>query len=142
SPHQAEMAAMALRHHLEDGVRLAVAAGAQDDAVVGPLHDQRFVPPRDSVPAGTCGPALGASIMGKLEPDLAIAFRIVAPVLAHFHEQHQVHFGFDGVRDLAARFAADRLDGLAALAEHDLALAFALHVDRLLDPYRAVLEFL
>jgi len=35
-----------------------------------------------------------------------------------------------------AEFRADRLDGGAALAEHDLALAFALDKDRLLDADR------
>ena len=45
-------------------------------------------------------------------------------------------------RDLGARGGADRLDGLAALAEHDFALAVALDIDRLLDAHRAVLEFL
>ena len=38
-----------------------------------------------------------------------------------------------------ARLGADRLDGGAALAEHDLALALALDIDRLLDAHRAVL---
>src|SRR5262249_45342449 len=88
----------------------------------------------------TCGRRPGAPIFGEFEPDLAVAFGVVAPILAHFDEQHQVDLGLDGSGDLAARFAADRLDGLAALAEHDLALAFALNVDRLLDPHRAVLE--
>ena len=42
---------------------------------------------------------------------------------------------------LAGRLA-DRLDGLAALAEHDLPLALALDEDRLLDAHRAVLALL
>src|SRR5215831_4306289 len=102
------------------------------------MADQRCIRSWDSLPVGTCGPEPNASIIGKFQPDLAIALRVVAPILAHLHEQHQVHLGLDRTRDLPARFAADRLDGLPALAEHDLALAFALHVDRLLDPRRAV----
>src|SRR5262245_21631590 len=77
--------------------------------------------------------AAAPSLLRKLQPHSAVAFRIVAPALAHFHEQEQVHLGFDNVGNLFARRLADRLDGLAALAEHDLALAFALDVDRLLD---------
>src|SRR6202140_4637879 len=37
------------------------------------------------------------------------------------------------LRDLLTGFRTDRLDGGAALAEHDLALAFALDENRLLD---------
>ena len=41
SPHQAEMAAMRARHHLHNGVRLAMTARAQHDAFVGPVHDSQ-----------------------------------------------------------------------------------------------------
>jgi len=44
--------------------------------------------------------------------------------------------------DFAPRVCADRLDRLTAFAEHDLTLALALDIDRLLDSGRAVLEFL
>ena len=43
------------------------------------------------------------------------------------------------LRNFLARLRADRLDGGAALAEHDLALAFALDKDRLLDADRFIL---
>ncbi len=66
---------------------------------------------------------------------------VVAPALAHLHEQEQVHL-LDDLGDLLARLGADRLDGRAALAEHDLALALALDIDRLLDAHRAVAQFL
>ena len=36
--HQPEMAAVAARHHLQDGARLAMPPGAQDDAFVTPFH--------------------------------------------------------------------------------------------------------
>ena len=36
--HQAEMAAMRARHHLEDGAGLAMLPGAEDDAFVLPFH--------------------------------------------------------------------------------------------------------
>src|SRR4051812_41246434 len=77
----------------------------------------------------------------KLDADLAIAVGIVAPVLAHLDEQEQMHRHAQNLRDLLARLGADRLDGGAALAEHDLALAFALDKDRLLDADRFVLAF-
>ena len=35
---EAEMAAVIARHHLDDGVGLAVAPRAQHDAVIGPFH--------------------------------------------------------------------------------------------------------
>ena len=46
------------------------------------------------------------------------------------------------VGELLAGRLADPLDGLAALAEHDLALALALDIDGLLDAHRAVLALL
>src|SRR5450631_3526940 len=90
----------------------------------------------------SCLPRLGRLLSGKLEPDLAVTFRVVPPALAHLDEQEQMHRMLDDVGDLAPRFRTDRLDGLAALAQHDLALAHALDEDRLLDTHRAVLEFL
>src|SRR5215207_7507880 len=75
----------------------------------------------------------------ELQPHLAVALRIVAPVLAHLDEQEEVDLGLGDLGDVAARRLADRLDGLAALAKHDLPLAFALDEDRLLDAHRAVL---
>ena len=44
--------------------------------------------------------------------------------------------------DFAPRRLADRLDGLPALADHDLALAFALDINRLLDADFAAAQFL
>src|SRR6187200_2840734 len=82
------------------------------------------------------------SCFGKLEPHPTVAFRVVGPVLPHLDEQKQVDGPVDHVADVAPRIRADRLDGLAALAEHDLALALALHINRLLYPGRAILELL
>jgi len=75
----------------------------------------------------------------KLQPHLAIAFGIVAPVLAHLHEQEEVHFLLEDVANLLACGLADRADRFALMAEHDLLLAVALDVDDLLDAHRAVL---
>src|SRR6185437_16433270 len=76
---------------------------------------------------------------GEFEPHLTITVRIVAPVLAHLDEQEQMHGGAGDLGDLLARFRTNRLDGGAALAEHDLALAVALDKDRLLDADRTIL---
>ena len=43
---QAEMAAVIARHHLDDGVGLAVAPRAQHDAVIGPFHGASLSPRR------------------------------------------------------------------------------------------------
>ncbi len=53
-----------------------------------------------------------------------------------------MHRLVDDLGDLGPRLRADRLDRLAALAQHDLALALALHEDRLLDAHRAVAQLL
>src|SRR5258705_1446152 len=84
----------------------------------------------------------GALLLRELQPHLPITLRIVAPAFAHLHEQEQVHRLLDHLGDLTPRLGTDRLDGLAALAEHDLALAFALNIDGLLDSHRAVLALL
>src|SRR5215207_2415443 len=79
-----------------------------------------------------------ASAARELQAHLAVALGIVLPVLAHLHEQEEVDRSFSDLGDLPACRLADRLDGLAALAEHDLALALALHEHGLLDAHRAV----
>src|SRR5436309_8537302 len=79
-------------------------------------------------------------LLREFEPHPAVAVGIVSPVLAHLDEQEQMDRRRDHLGDLAPRIGADRLDGLAALAEHDFALAFTLDIDRLLDADRAILE--
>src|SRR5262245_61791254 len=80
-----------------------------------------------------------ALFLRKFEPHFAVTLGVLAPTLAHLHEQEQMHGSLDHGGDLTPGVGTDRLDGLPALAEHDLALAFALDIDRLLDPDRAVL---
>src|SRR5665647_3397126 len=82
---------------------------------------------------------ISRSFPGELESHLAVAVGIVAPVFAHLDEQEQMHGHAHDLGQFLARLRADRLDGGAALAEHDLALAFALDKDRLLDTDRFVL---
>ena len=58
APHQAEMAAVRARHHLEDGARLAMAAHAEHDAFVGPFHGgvlSRRLSPQRLLSASGCG---------------------------------------------------------------------------------------
>src|SRR5260370_13845159 len=69
----------------------------------------------------------------KLKSHFTVAVGVVAPVFAHLHEQKQMHGHTHNLGDFLARFGADRLDGGAALAEHDLALAFPFDENRLLD---------
>src|SRR3954453_15028137 len=87
---------------------------------------------------GTAATAVRKSPARKLEPHLAVALGIVGPVLAHLDEQEEVDLGLGDLGDVAAGRLADRLDGLAALAQDDLPLALALDEDRLLDAHRAV----
>src|SRR6185437_12657667 len=79
------------------------------------------------------------SFLRKLQSHFAVAVGILTPVLAHLHKQEQVHRLTQNLGQFLARLRADRLDGGAALAEHDLALAFTLDKDRLLDAHRFVL---
>jgi len=44
TPHKAKMPSVRARHHLKDGVRLAMTPSAQHDAFVGPFHDLFLVP--------------------------------------------------------------------------------------------------
>ena len=42
--HEAEMAAMRARHHLENGAGFAMLAGAENDSLVAPFHVESFSP--------------------------------------------------------------------------------------------------
>src|ERR1700719_5230612 len=82
------------------------------------------------------------SLLREFQAHFPIALRIVAPALAHFDKQEEVHWMLDGRGDVLARRRSDRLDRLAALAEDDFALAFALDIDGLLDAHGAVAQLL
>src|SRR5438093_13601398 len=100
-------------------------------------------PHRDAYCRARCLRRSTASlVVRKFKPHPAIAFRVLAPMLAHLHEQKQMHWTLDHVGDLPPCIGADRPDRMPALAEDDLTLAFAFDIDRLLDAGRAVLEFL
>src|SRR5271169_3498444 len=96
----------------------------------------------DSGFLASLGPGMTHSLPRKLQSHLAVTFRIIAPPLAHFDEEEEVHRLFDRSRDFGARRGSNGLDGLPALAEHDLALAFALDIDRLFDTDGAVPQLL
>src|SRR6476619_6470869 len=116
--HHAQMPAVRARHQVEDGIRLPVPLRAQHDRVIGPLH--YFT-------------SASSSLLRKLQSHRAVAFRIVAPAFPHFDEQEQVHLSLGNLGDLLTGRLPDRLDRLSRLAEHNLALALTLNVDRLLD---------
>src|SRR5437763_11112691 len=90
----------------------------------------------------TTGSQPCTSLLRKLQPHAAVSFRIVAPPFAHLDKQEQVHLLPGQLGDFLARRRADRLDGRAAFAEHDLALALALDIDRLFDAHVAAAQFL
>src|SRR5689334_25259283 len=52
----------------------------------------------------------GCLLFGDLKSHLAVAVGIVAPILAHSHEQEQMDGNAEDVGDLPARVRADRLD--------------------------------
>ena len=62
---ETEMAAVGTRHQFEDGVALPVAPAAEHDPFIAPLH----------------------LVLRELEPHPAVAFRVLAPALAHLDEQ-------------------------------------------------------
>src|SRR3954471_7031378 len=115
---EAEMAAMLARHQFEDSTPLPVALDAKHDAFVGPLHR--------------------GLVLREFQSHLTIALGVVAPAFAHLHEQEQMDRLLENLADIAPRLGSDGLDALAAFAQHDLALALALHIDRLLDSHGAV----
>src|ERR1700681_435410 len=82
------------------------------------------------------------SLPRKFQSHLPVALRVVAPAFAHFDEEEEVDRVLDRRGDVDARRRADGLDGLPAFAEHDLALAFALDIDRLFDAHGAVFQLL
>src|SRR5581483_1567746 len=92
--------------------------------------------------ADASAPQCQRLVLRKFQPHGAIALGILAPAFAHLDEQEQVHLGLGRLGDLLARRLPDRLDGGAAFAEHDLALALALDIDRLLDADVALAQLL
>src|SRR6516162_1862525 len=84
----------------------------------------------------------GALFVRKSQAHGAVALRIVHPPFPHFDVKKKMHGLLDNTRDLGPRRGADRLDALAALAKHDLALALAGDKDGLLNAHRTVLELL
>src|SRR5690606_17446358 len=75
----------------------------------------------------------------KIEPDLAVALGIVAPVLTHLHEQEKMHRLLEDLADLLARRLADGADRLALVAKDNLLLTVTLDIDHLLYAHRAIL---
>src|SRR5690606_7077867 len=84
----------------------------------------------------------GASLLREVQPHLAIALRIVGPILANFHIKEQVNLVAEELGQLLSSLHRDLLDGSAILAEDDLTLAFPLHEDDLLDPHRTIASVL
>src|SRR5579862_3004850 len=152
---EAKMPAALGRHQFENDARFAMPPDAEHDAFIGPLHGVYLICLSSSAKADdpvniddavTTGcPAFAGhdkSLLWKFQSHLPITLRVVAPSFPDFHEQEQMHRLLDGRGNVFARRSPDRLDGLAALAEHDFALAVAFDIDRLFDTHRAVLELL
>src|SRR5947207_5407280 len=72
----------------------------------------------------------------------AQALGILGPILANLDEQEQMHAALERLFEIEPRRLAEQLDGLAALAEDDLALAFTLDIDHLIDTDRSILALL
>src|SRR5208337_2795148 len=85
---------------------------------------------------GLIGPNGRRSALRELQPHRPVALWVVLPVLAHLHVEEEMHRLAMGLGDVLAGRGPDRLDGAAALADHDLAVAFAGHEHGLLDPRR------
>src|SRR5260370_25580438 len=118
--------------------RSSIPSAARSASGPGTRPTARRAPATDTTALQTTARFWAASsrcrlFLRELESHFSVAVGIVAPVFAHLHEQEQVHGHPHDLGDFLARFGADRLDGGAALAEHDLALAFALDKNRLLD---------
>src|SRR5262249_59282967 len=71
-----------------------------------------------------------------------VALAVLGPILLDPHVQEEVDPAPELALELRPRPRADLLDPLAALAEHDRLLAWALHEDGLLDADAAVLALL
>src|SRR5579862_854902 len=116
-------------------------------ALEAATQPSRFRATKDPLLAGWPGQArprrLGCisenhSFLRELQPHLAVVLALLGPVLAHLHEQEQMHAAAEDLLQLRARELADLLDRGAALAQHDRLLPVALDVDRLVDLDRAV----
>src|SRR3974377_1359227 len=111
------MTALLRRAQLQNGVALSMALGTEYNAFIGPLHG--FCP-YSANRSNHNNPRITPSETLAPWPGRARVLRRCPPPPP----------------------LADGLDGRPTLTEHDLALAFALHIDRLLDADVAVAQFL
>src|SRR5262245_11399429 len=79
-----------------------------------------------------------SGVLQVVEAHLAVALGVLAPALAHFDEQKEMHGCADHLADLLARRYGDFLDGCAGCAKYDFLLAVAHDIDCLLDAHAAV----
>ena len=77
--------------------------------------------------------------LGPLEPHLAIALGVLAPLLAHLDEEEEMDRHLEDLHQLLAAVGADRLDGLAAGPQNDLLVGIAGDIDHLVDAVGAIL---
>src|SRR3982074_3084201 len=118
--------------------RSSIPSSARSASGPGTRPTAHRAPATDTAALRTTGrfwvPSSGRRLFSReLKSHFTVAVGVVAPVLAHLHKQKQMHWHTHNLGDFLARIGADRLDGGAALAEYDLALAFPLDENRLLD---------
>src|SRR4029077_9400590 len=137
--YQSEVTPMRSRHQFENDAGLPVALDAEYDAFVDPFHGAYL----HNSCVRTRHPGRAALLfVWKFQAHRAVAFRIVHPTFPHLDVKKKMHGLLNRRGDLGARRSADRLDGLPAFAERDLALAVAGDIDSLLNAHRTVLELL
>src|SRR5690606_9612217 len=142
APHHSKVTAARTRHHLKNGAGFAVFPRAEDDSFVAPFHCSILNFPGHFATGGNAlRSAIRRALVRELQSHLAIALRVVAPVLANLHEQEQVHGLLEDFADLPASGLPDRADCLALVAKNDLFLAVALDIDHLLYAHRPVRLF-
>ena len=76
----------------------------------------------------------------ELQAHVAVEVAVFGPGGGDLDVQEEVHGAIEDFGQILAALLADPFQGLAALAEHDGPLAFALPVDGLLDARGAVAD--
>ena len=122
------MATMSACHRFENHITLAQTTHTDHNGIILPFHSSFDRP--------------SPSLFGKFETHFTITFGIVRPVLAHLHEQKEMHLRFSGFGDVLAGRGADGLQHLPALADDDLLVGLAGHENGLFEPRGPVRHFL
>src|SRR5579862_9474906 len=136
-------AAVAASQELDDRTGFTERPRRQHKGVVLELHQRRLSGAGRAwrAPARPANRQRCSMLDIEVQPDAGVELTRLGPVFLDLDGEKEVHGPSEHLAELGSRRLADPPERLAALAEHDRALALALDVYGLLDAKRLALGF-